>query len=342
MVLSSPRVRAALAALTMIATATPATASSPPTHNRVDAAAGWLARQMVDGDHLETVFGDVSYPDAGLTIDAVFAFAAAKSSGTNAAAATTWLGQPSVLTGYVGDGIGEAYAGATAKLSLAAQVSGLDPASFGGVDLLTRLRGLQDPSGRFSDRSAYGDFSNALSQSFAILALDRAGGAPSAAVDFLVGSRCADGGFPVQFGQPTCESDVDATAMAVQALIAADHRPAARPGIGWLVGVQAADGSFTGAGVANANSTGLAAQALAAAGRPVAWLRARQFILGLQVGCTGAASDRGAIAYGAAGFDPGTAPRATAQAVPGAAGAPLGSLSAAGSSSTAPTLACQP
>src|SRR3954452_23445356 len=53
-----------------------ASAAAPRTTRADDAAAGWLARQFVDGNHLETSFGGTSFPDQGLTIDAVFAFAA--------------------------------------------------------------------------------------------------------------------------------------------------------------------------------------------------------------------------------------------------------------------------
>ncbi|GAA3211958.1 prenyltransferase/squalene oxidase repeat-containing protein [Dactylosporangium siamense] len=330
----------ALALSTTLIAAAPAAASAP-TVNRPDAAAGWLARQLVDGERFEVVFDGVAYPDQGLTIDAILAFAAAKASGTNAGKATAWLARPEILTGYIGDGT-EAYAGATAKLALAVQVRGGSPAAFGGVDLITRLRGLQAPSGRFNDRSAFGDYSNQFTQAFALLALSRTpAGAPATGATYLAGTRCADGGYPLYYDQPACVSDVDATALAVQALLAV-HRPAdAAPAIAWLVSRQAGDGSYTdGAGVVNANSTGLAAQALAVAGRPVAWLKARGFLLTLQVRCTGPAADRGAIAYTPAGFDPATAVRATAQAVPGLTGQGLAALTSAGSKAAAPVLAC--
>jgi hypothetical protein len=342
---------ATVAALPAIAA--PAAAATTLPVNRTDAAAGWLARQLVDGERFEVVFDGVAYPDQGLTIDAVLAFAAAKTAGATAAKATAWLARPEILTGYIGDGT-EAYAGATAKAAFAAQVRGQDPASFGGVDLIARLRGLLAASGRFSDRSAFGDYSNALTQSFALLTLRRtAAGAPASAAAYLAASRCPDGGFPLQFEQPTCTGEVDATAFAVQALIAVGRPADAAPGVRWLAARQAADGSFADfAGVANANSTGLAAQALLAAGRPFAWLKARSFLLTLQVGCSGAVADRGAIAYTTTGFDPSTAPRATAQAVPGLAAAGLAGLTAvasfgdksavsAGSRSAAPVPACR-
>jgi hypothetical protein len=318
-------------------TATPAAA----THSRPDAAAGWLARQMADGERFEVDFGGVLYPDQGLTIDAIFAFAATKSASSYGSRALNWLAQPETLSGYTGDGVTESYAGATAKLSLAVQVRGGNPAAFGGQDLITRLRALQAPSGRFSDLSLYGDYSNGFSQALAIIALDRtAAGAPAQAVSFLAGARCADGGFPVYFGEAVCTSDVDATALAIQALIAAGQRPQAVPAIQWLVSVQAADGSFSGDGTPNANSTGLAGQALRDAGRLLAYVKARQFVLSLQSGCATPAAQRGAIAYTATGFDPATATRATAQGILGLAGPGLRHLSSAGSSSGAPVLSC--
>jgi hypothetical protein len=327
-------------ALALAVTAVGVPASAAPTLDRGDAAAGWLARQMVDGQRFEVVFDGVSYPDQGLTLDAVYAFAATKTARTNADAALAWLAQPAILTGYIGDGT-EAYAGATAKLALAVEVSAANPAAFGGVDLIARLRGLQAPSGRFTDRSAFGDFTNAFSQSFAILALDRtAAGVPAASVSYLAATRCADGGYPLLFEQSTCDSQVDATAMATQALLAVGDLADARPGLAWLAAHQQPDGGFADAGVANANSTGLAAQALHSGGRLVAAAQAKVFLRSLQVNCTGPVADRGAIAFTPGGFDPATAPRATAQGVLGLAAVGYAHLSAVGSIASAPTLGC--
>jgi hypothetical protein len=322
--------------------ATPAAASGAATHFRDNAAAGWLARQMTDGDHFEVDFGGQVFPDQGLTIDAVYAFATAKVADDFAASAMLWLAQPDILTGYIGDGTVEAYAGPTAKLALAVQVRDGDPTDFGGVDLITQLRGLQQPSGRFTDRSQFGDFSNAFSQSLAILALDRTpAGAPAATSAFLAASRCADGGYPLLFAQSVCTSDVDATAMAVQALIAAGRFSDATPGLNWLVSVQGSDGGFANsAGTPNANSTGLAGQALRAGLRLIPAAKAKLFLLGLQVGCSGASADRGAVAFTASGFDPATASRATAQAILGMAGAGFPHLTSHGARTGAPTLAC--
>jgi hypothetical protein len=317
----------------------PATAAMPGSSQ---AAAGWLARQMTGRSHFVDVFSGVTYPDQGLTIDAIFAFAATGTATDYGARAVTWLERPGVLSNYIGNGTTESYAGALAKVALAAEVRGLNPASFGQVNLLARLAKLLAKSGRYSDHSTYGDFSNAFSQSLAIIALSRRGHVPAQALNFLVGSQCANGGFPLYFAQKTCVSDPDATGMDVQALIAADRRPAAERGLRWLARTQRANGGFAASASAapNANSTGLAGEALAAGH----WLRraalARKFLLSLQVGCAGKASQRGAIAYDKTGFARSTAASATAQGILGLADVSLAALSSRGASDGAPRLGC--
>jgi hypothetical protein len=72
---------------------------------------------LVDGERFEVGFGGTKFPDQGLTIDAIFAFGSAGVSGTYGANAIAWLAKPGILSGYIGDGTVEAYAGATAKAS---------------------------------------------------------------------------------------------------------------------------------------------------------------------------------------------------------------------------------
>ncbi|GAB7184103.1 hypothetical protein ATKI12_3934 [Kitasatospora sp. Ki12] len=333
----------ALATALPAATAAQADTTSSRTVRPDAAAAGWLARQLVDGDHFESVFNGTAYPDQGLTVDAVLAFAASHSSDQAAAKATAWLAKPEVISGYLGDGTTEAYAGATAKLLLAVEVRGGNPAGFGGVDLPARLRSLQTAEGRFSDRSQWGDYSNAFGQSLALIALHRTpGDAPAAAVDFLANSQCADGGFPVSFGQTSCTSDSDATALAVQALAATGRTTKANAGLTWLTAHQNADGGFAAAGAtaSNANTTGLATQTLLAGGHYGTGLKGWSRLVKFQQGCSADPAARGAVAYDASGFNGATGARATAQAVLGLAGTPLATLSAAGARPDAPTLAC--
>ncbi|MFI6097974.1 prenyltransferase/squalene oxidase repeat-containing protein [Lentzea sp. NPDC051213] len=317
---------AAVLGASLVTTAVPAQAG---TAHKVDAAAGWLARQMADGERLETEFGGVKYPDQGLTIDAIFAFAAARTADDYSDRAVAWLAKPEIAGAYLGTD-GESYAGAHAKLAVAARVKGKDPKSFGGTDLIAGLKALQAPSGRFSDRSQFGDFSNAFTQSYALFAL----GKDTKAATYLANSQCADGGFPVTFETTPCVSDVDATAIVIQAL-RAQGKPTSSAAA-WLRSKQQADGGFPSAqGGSNANSTGLAAQVLSG----TAAAKARGYLKSLQVGCTAPEADRGAIAYDGTSFNKANAPRATTQAVLGLTGANLVTLRSGGPAG-APQLTC--
>jgi hypothetical protein len=344
------RTRAAVFLITLAVGCTaavlPAAAASAATGSRTtgtsgQAASGWLARQMVNGSHFVDVFDGVSYPYQGETIDAIFAFAATKTASNYGAKAIRWLERPSILTNYIGSGA-DLYAGATAKVALAAEVRGINPAKFGKVNLIARLDSLIVKSGRYSDRPLNENFSNAFSQSLAIIALSRYSHAPEKAVRFLISSECKNGGFPLNFGQATCSSDTDSTAMDVQALLAAGQRAAAVRGLTWLKHVQLSNGGLdaSGATTPNANTTGLAGEAFAAA----RWYRnaalAAKFLRSLQAGCSAKSSRRGAIAYDSSGFAESTAVDATAQGILGLADVSLAALSASGSSSGAPRLEC--
>ncbi|MCE6997468.1 peptidase [Saccharothrix sp. S26] len=332
-----------VAALAVLGSA-PSLGQAAPTTDVSDAAAGWLARQLVDGDHFENVLDGTAYPDQGLTLDALFAFTAAGVASDSADKATAWLAEPEILANYLSFGDPtESFAGAHAKLALAVQARGLDPSAFGGVDLIAGLTALQAPSGRFQDKSKYGDYSNGFTQAFAVLALDRWRGAPRAAVDYLVGTQCPDGGFPLILEATTCASHVDATSMVAQALLAVDKTAEAGQALDWLSGVQQPGGGFRDEGAAgegNANSTGLAAQALRAGGRTAAADKAAGFLRSLQVGCAAAEPDRGAIAFDRVGFTRTTSLRASAQGVLGLVGVNFADLSARGGQAGAPVLDC--
>ncbi len=334
---------ATIAAAVLGVPAAAASAATPvPAPTRGQAAAGWLARELTGRSHFTTSYKGVDYPNQGETIDAILAFAATRTANDYATRATTWLEQPKVLSNYIGDGTSSSYAGATAKVALAAEVRGLNPAKFGGVNLLARLANLLTKSGRYSDHSSFGDYSNAFSQALAIIAVARSGQAPASAVSYLVGTECENGGFPLYFGHKTCTSDADATGMAVQALLVAGRTGAATRGLRWLAKAQRANGGFAASASAapNANSTGLAGQAFAAAGWTRRAARAAKFLLSLQVGCSGKASQVGAIAFDKTGFLASTADDATAQGLLGVADVSLAKLSAHGARDGAPHLGC--
>lgn len=226
------------------------------------------------------------------------------------------------------EGSPDVYAGQVAKAVVLAQETGAKARSFGGVDLVARLEGrvatTGATTGRISDKSEYGDYANVIGQALAAQALSNAT-SPLAdeAVAFLLDQQCAKGYFRLDFAAPTaadqtCDggkrlADPDATAMTVLSLQAIDKptravRAAIKDGVRWLKARQRANGSF-GGGVTtkapNANSTGLAATALAHAGacRPAA--EAAAWLSRLQVTEKAAEGTRlqrhvGAIAYNAA------------------------------------------
>ncbi len=329
-----------------------------------EAAAGYLARELAAGGHHFSVdFGGTLYPDYGVTADAVLALDAAGAGQTEAAAATRWLADNVVSYTGFGDPT-EISSGSVAKLLNVALAQGVDPAAFGGYDLTATLRSLEQPSGQFRDVSkypksdgSYGDYSNVFGQSLALVGLQRTGSGPSpASVSFLAAQQCADGGFRLDFGVTPCSSDPDATAMAVQALIAvrgtADAN-AAR-GLDYLAGRQAAGGGVGGGGptsAVNANSTGLAGQAFLAGGRSAQARLANQFLAQLQYDCAFPAALRGGVAYDGTAFDAQEAAgagattvdqdrRSTTQAILSLSGTPLFAVTATGAVAGGPVAVC--
>ena len=305
------------------------------------AAAGWLALQLVDGERIEGEFG----PDVGLTADAVFALAAAGVAETQLLASLDWLATqaPGYTQGEGFDADDAVYAGATAKLILALLVDERDVRDVAGIDLLAQLEGREQAEGRFTDSSDFGEFSSTLTQSLAILALERAEDVtPSAsAVEFLLDQQCEDGGFRFDPDAESCTPSVDTTGFAVQALIAVgdeDATAAATDAAAWLVEVQDASGAYASDDGLNANSTALSTLALELApevtGADAAQASALTYLLSLRTGCEGAFP--GAIPFSA--DDTGDVARATAQVIPGLVGTGLTTLTTAGASTEVPAL----
>ena len=338
------RTSAALVVPTTLALLAPTAAVAEPTETEdpVEAAAGWLANQLVDDERVEVTFdfgdGPQTFADQGLTADVVVALAGAGVASGQIAAATDWL---EAQTGaYTGTDEDEVYAGSVAKLLLVAEVTGRDT-TFDGQDLVALLEDREQDDGRFTDESDFGDFSSTITQSLAVLALHRTDDAtPSdTAVSYLADQACDDGGFPQDLDVATdaCEGQVDATAFAVQALLAVGEDAVAATAADWLVDEQDDTGGFLGAeATANANSTGLAAVALAAAGEDAAAEQARDFLWELQT--QDCALGAGSIRYDAA--DGGDPVRATAQALPGLTGVGWAEASSDGASVDVPTFAC--
>lgn len=340
---------AALAAVALLGLTTPAAADPaapgttlPP----AEAAARWLASELDAKDGMLTVSfgGPDEYADQGLTIDAVLAVVAAgRGDDPAVAVATDALADQLVpyVTGFSTEAADRA-ANAVAKTLLLEAVTGTDVSP--GYDLEADLRGLMEPdgddAGRFSDTDllGYGNYANGIGQALAVLALDRtAGGAPAAAVDYLLDQQCSDGSFRLyHFGyvlsfdpyetvdSHTCtdpaEGDPDATAFALQALLevgaTSEVNAAVEAAADHLLDQQQPSGGFLGTGAVNSNTTGLAAAALRAAGETAAADAGAAFLATLQ---DATCAELGALAYDQAGFAAGIAAdrsqwtRATAQ-----------------------------
>lgn len=281
------------------------------------AASGWLAATAPTG-----VLTTGGVPDWGLTADNVFAHAAGGRGPTAGTTATDEL--EAHLLDYASAPGGTARgAGPIAKLLVVAVVQGRDVTSFGGWNLRTELLALMNTTpgdanlGRFQSKGV-GDTTNGFSQALGIIGLSRSGTVPAEAVSFLLAQQCPSGGFRLFFLGASCTSDasadVDATAMAVQALAAAKAAGATGTdvatanGLDWLEVLQGVDGSFTASGpngVPNTNTTALSSQALRAGGRTTAADNASSWIRSLQLDCDlpALASELGAVAYGPTAFD---------------------------------------
>ncbi|GAA3022614.1 terpene cyclase/mutase family protein [Kitasatospora albolonga] len=154
-------------------------------------------------------------------------------------------------------------------------------------------------------------------QSLALTALAATGVVPAdAAVNWLTGQQCADGGWP-SFRADTSSAaattgacdpkaeDTNATAMAVQALSKLDgHQNSVSRGVEWLKKVQNADGSwaYNPGNPGDANSTGLAVSALLTVGTDPATVAkdgktAYDGLALFQLGCAAPVGERGAFGY---------------------------------------------
>ncbi len=147
-------------------------------------------------------------------------------------------------------------AGATAKVVMGAVAAGGNPQRLGGVDYLARLRSSTTGAGRYG-RTAF-------DQGLSMLALRSATGrVPGAAATTLLGLR-AGPGWNLELS-PAGEPDVDSTALAVVALVAAGRPCSSAPirqARAWLA-TQRSQGGWTaypGTGP-SANSTALVARA---------------------------------------------------------------------------------
>lgn len=339
-----------LAALLALAPAGVAAASTVPTDDPAEGAAGYLVSALADGERIQSEFEGDLFDAPGATADAVHALSAVGVASGSIEAATDWLETQAPTYSGADDAVST---GGTGKLLIVAATTDRDPRDFGGVDLVAKAQSTEvtaddadadDPDdliGRYRDVAGSGDFSAPLTHAVVLLGLQRAEGAdPSAeAVQLLLDQQCDDGGFSGAFlaadaDPEDCSPSVDTTGYAVQALHAAGESEAVSDAADWLVSVQTEAGSFGSPDGQNVNSTGLAAVALSLAdGHDAAVESAREFIVGVQDGPD--AETPGAIPFNA--DERGFLELATAQAVPGLLGTSLAELSAADASADVPS-----
>lgn len=174
------------------------------------------------------------------------------------------------LIGYIRAGVASASdPGSVERTILVVRAAGLSAESFGGRNLVSKLR---------ADIRRNGSVSNQVNlTAFAVIALRAAGEAPpSATLAWLARQQDNDGGF--NFALRGGQSDVDDTGAALEALAGAGGGGAARArsrAVRYLHAQQDRDGGFasqSGAG-SNAQSTAFAVQGLLAAGVDPAGLR---------------------------------------------------------------------
>ncbi len=250
------------------------------------AAANWLEAQLNDAH----IFGtDVSSVTA--TID--FGIGLARSGADATLLTDVIAGIDGVVSEYIGTEGDTAKSGRVAKAAVFYALAA-NPKDVGAehLDLITRLEGDVEPSGRLIPSFGDADY---FGQASAVLALDLAASSEAGpATDFLIAGQCDSGaaaggwGYFDTFSDPVaCVPDVDTTSLAIAALagqVDPDAQDAVSRGVTWLLTQQAANGSLGKNDYLpyNANSTGLAAWALSEAGadgaaaKAATWLRAHQ------------------------------------------------------------------
>lgn len=267
--------------------AAPAEAAPP---DPVAGAAAWLSTQFVDGshlpspsgDHFDSKYGSSYFPNYGENADVLFALAGAKAAGGQATVALDYLDKHLADYADPSGTFGGPFDGSIAKVALAHLVAGRS-----ATELLTKLQSDECPASSSScTPGAPANIFASASDSFVILAEARAGEsfAPSpAAVDYFLSLQCSNGGFTT--GTEACgsgDADIDATSYAVMALQAlGGHATELGKAADWLAAQRQPAGYWISQHIPNTDSTGLAAAALAGAGRNVS--TSRSWLLDQQV-----------------------------------------------------------
>jgi hypothetical protein len=286
---------------------------------------------LIDGNHYEP--DGPGFTDFGLTMDGALALAAV---GTANGTLSDIVGYVAAnANGWTGLGTSEASGGSLGKEALLAEAVGDDPHDFGGNNLISALdRTVCTAASTGGDTScaaagnyAYSD--STFSQALGVLAQMRAGDWLNAAapVKYLESLQNSAGGWPSLIPPGTdAASDVDSTAMAAMALAAVPGSVASaavQRGVAWIATQQELNGGFPGASGDNTNSAALALMAmrLDKADYSTKISAALSFLAAEQN------TDGGFTASSDPGSPQGSDLRASTQAVSGAIGTSLGTLS---------------
>jgi hypothetical protein len=262
-----------LAALPLIVP--PVQAAGPADSDRATAALHYLwAAQLGDG----SIDGSI-----GETADFVIGTAAA---GHDPATLRTCDGTTGALDFLAAaSDAAAADAAKTGKAVLAVVAAGEDPGAFEGRDLPARLDALYH-----SETGAYGDGST-FAQSFAVLAVEAAGGStPAESIVRLKALQGPDGSWSYGAAAPAAgEGDSNSTAIALMALAAAGDHSAEAAALAYLHTQQMPDGGFAyqnpspwGPAVSDPDSGAMVLQALVATGQDpegAGWLQGADSVL---------------------------------------------------------------
>lgn len=326
------RAAVGVAVLVVVSALVPSLVASAGTGPDLVTGSAYLAApaNLIHGHYYESFPG---YADFGLTISGALALAATGDQNPALKGIVTFLregGQdPHGMTvnGWTGIGSHDVTGGSLAAEALLAEVTGDNPHSFGGHDLIAALDAAVCAHGHGTRCPAAGSYVNSFSvfdQALGILAQLRAGQAGEAAapVRYLESLQHANGSFPSLI-PPAGDQDVDSTAMAAMALALVPGKRAAADvaaGLAWIARRQEANGGFPGASGESVNSAGLAIQGLT--------LRAARYRpqIGAALGFLAREQNGNGGFNVAAGGPRGSDVRATAQALGGAVGTSFGTL----------------
>jgi hypothetical protein len=335
---------AAAPSIATAATTSHASAATFPLPTAASQGASWLAGQLNASGYVPSATTPGT-ADLSATANTVLALASANADPTGTTAAISYL--ESHVSAYIAQN-GNDGPGQLALLILDAHALGINPHSFGGIDLVQHLLNTEQKTGADTgmfgtalqvQNYAAGDYQQGL----ALAALAGVGVTDQADVGaantWLIDQQCSDGGWTAHEGVASdCVSnpanyagpDTNSTAVAIEGLEAQGVLTpvAASSATTFLLSAQDADAGWsyypntpTTPGASDPNSTGLVIQAILALGQSPT---ASQYAKGVNTPVTALLSFRVTSGTGAgAFFFPGSsAPDllATSQAVPAAAG----------------------